>query len=151
MRAADVMEEYPLIAVTEPALEAARRLAGHRLPGLVVVDGDGLPVAVLAASVVVGFVVPTYVQDDPSLARVYDETTADACGATLAGRTVQDLLPPPRQRGETAVVSGTATVMECAAVMVRLRSSLVVVVDEHRVRGVITASRLLGLLLPPAS
>jgi len=38
--------------------------------------------------------------------------------------------------------------MECAAVTTRLRSPLVVVVDDYRVRGVITASHLLELLLP---
>lgn len=150
MRASDVLEEYPLVGTTDDALDAARLFASRRLPGVVVIDEAGEPVAVLPASEVVRFLIPSYVQEDPSLARVYDEKTADACAGTLKGRLVRDLLLPKGKRSELAVVTGRATVMECAAVMSRLRSPLVVVVDDHRVRGVITASHLLELLLPDA-
>jgi len=43
------------------------------LPGIVVIGDDGCPQAVLPASQVVRFIVPKYVQDDPSLAGVLDE------------------------------------------------------------------------------
>jgi len=86
MRAIDVLEEYPLIRSTDSASAAAQLLAARRLPGVVVVDETGQPIAVLPASEVVRFVIPTYVQDDPSLARVYDEKAADACAGTPAGR-----------------------------------------------------------------
>lgn len=59
------------------AREAAELLASQRLPGLIVVDAAGHPHPVLPASQVVRFLVPSYVQDDPSLARVIDESLAD--------------------------------------------------------------------------
>ena len=150
MRALDVLEQYPLVTTTDNAIDAARLLASRRLPGVVVIDDTGEPVAVLPASEVVRFLIPSYVQDDPSLARVYDEKAADACAEKLHGKLVRDLLLPHHKRAELAVVTGRATVMECAAVMARLRSPLAVVVDDHSVRGVITAAHLLELLLPDA-
>ncbi|HEY0688871.1 MAG TPA: hypothetical protein VGD71_07500 [Kribbella sp.] len=40
-----------------------------------VTAADGSPYTVLPASQVVRFLVPSYVQDDPSLARVIDESS----------------------------------------------------------------------------
>ncbi len=97
--------------------------------------------------------VPSYVQDDPSLARVFGEADADSmCADGLTGKRVRDLLPAKgHHRVELARVDGDATVVECAAEMARLRSPLLVVVDEGgQVRGVLTASHLLEKLLPDA-
>ncbi|EUA55437.1 hypothetical protein I550_3592 [Mycobacterium intracellulare 1956] len=47
----------------------------------------------LPASQVVRFIVPRYVQDDPSLAGVLNESTADRCGEKLSGKKVRDVLP----------------------------------------------------------
>jgi hypothetical protein len=41
---------------------------------------DGSPHSILPASQVVQFLVPSYVQDDPSLARVMTESVADRAG-----------------------------------------------------------------------
>lgn len=148
MRARQIAEEFPLVQLSDEALFAARLLATQRLPGVVVVDEAGAPVSVLPGSQVLRFLVPGYVQEDPSLARVFDERTADACAAKLAGTRVRDLLPPRDKRAELPIVDGSATVMECAARMARLRSPLLAVVDRGRVLGVITAAHLLELLLP---
>lgn len=148
MRARDLAEDYPLVRLTDDALEAAQLIARQRLPGVVVVDGDGHAVTVLPGSQVLRFVIPGYVQDDPSLARVFDERAADACVTKLAGRTVQDLLPAAEKHHELPTVSGEATVIECAATMARLHSPLLVVGDGDRVHGVVTASHLLDALLP---
>ena len=59
------------------------------------------------------------------------------------------MLPPERHRVELAAVDGDATVLECAAVMARMRSPLLVVVENGKVRGLLTASHLLEVLLPP--
>ena len=56
--------------------------------------------------------------------------------------------PSGRHRVELAAVDGDATVLECAAVMARLRSPLLVVVENGRVRGLLTAAHLLEVLLP---
>ncbi len=151
VRARDLAQDLPSVGPEDAAWDAARLIATHRLPGIAVVDKDGHPVAVLAASQVLRYVVPGYIQEDPSLARVLDEASADRLGAQgLAGKRVRDLLPSSRHRVELAGVDGDATVLECAAEMARLRSPLLVVVDPGgAVHGLLTASHLLEVLLPP--
>jgi CBS domain-containing protein len=148
MRARDLAEDYPLVRLTDPALNAARLIADQHRPAVVVVDDDAKPVTVLPGSQVLRFSVPGYVQDDPSLARVYDERGgAEVCVANLAKRTVKEVLPAKDKRYELPVVSGNATVLECAATMARLHTPLVVVVDDDTIHGVVTASHLLAAIL----
>jgi len=149
VRARDLAQDLPTVSPDDSALTATRLIAARRLPGIAVVDAGGRPVAVLPASQVLRSVVPGYVQEDPALARVMDEAGAERlCVDNLAGERVGDLLPSSRHRVELAAVDGDATVLECAAVMARLRSPLLVVVDDGRVRGLLTAAHLLEVLLP---
>jgi len=138
-------EEFPVVTRGSGALEAAKLLAEHRLPGLVVTTEQGAPCSILPASQVVRFLVPRYVQDDPSLARVLSESMADRAADALHGKTVGDLLPddPP----ELAVMNTDDTIVEVAAMMARLHCPLAAVMDGDRLVGVITASRLLQLAL----
>ncbi|TCO58310.1 CBS domain protein [Actinocrispum wychmicini] len=136
-----MVEEYPVTSLDSDALAAARLLATHRLPGLVVTDGSGRPHSILGASQVVRFIVPKYVQDDPSLAGVLDEQFADKVANKLSGHSVRELLP--KETAELAVVDADDTVIEVAAIMARMRCPLVAVLDGDSVLGVITASRLL--------
>lgn len=150
VRARELAEQLPTVGPDDPAWDAARLIAEHRLPGIAVVGPDGRPVAVLPATQVLRWVVPSYIQDDPSLARVFGEVEADKlCAEGLTDRRVRDLLPAKGHRVELASVDGDATVVECAAEMARLRSPLLVVVDSGgQVRGLLTASHLLEKLLP---
>lgn len=145
MRAHAIAEEYPVTSLDSEALDAARLMAVHRLPGLVVTDEHGKPHSVLGASQVVQFLVPSYVLDDPSLAGVIDEQFADRAADKLTGHRVRELLP--RERTELAVANADDTIIEVAAVMASLRCPLVAVTDGDRVIGVITASRLLEFAL----
>ncbi|GAA3829107.1 MULTISPECIES: CBS domain-containing protein [Amycolatopsis] len=145
MHASEMAEDFPVVASDSDALEAARLLAANRLPGLVVTDPRGRPVAVLPASQVVRLLVPHYVQDDPSLAGVLSESMADRVAEKLHGKTVRALLP--EDRPELPVVKADDTIVEVAAAMARLRCPLVAVVDGDGLTGVITASRLLELAL----
>jgi CBS domain-containing protein len=148
MLARDLAEDYPLVQLTDDALTAAQLIAGQRRPGVVVVDADGKPVTVLPGSQVLRFIIPGYVQEDPSLARVYDERSgAQACAQKLEGRTVKELLPPKEKRYELPNVSGDATVIECAAMMARLHTPLLLVTDDDTIRGVVTTSHLLEVIL----
>ena len=79
--------------------------------------------------------IPAYVQDDPALARVYDERASEKLMTKLSSRTVRDLLPEPQDRDELPVVDPDATILEVAAVMARMHSPLVAVVDGGRVAG----------------
>jgi CBS domain-containing protein len=142
MHAEDIVEEFPVVSVDSNALDAARMMAEHRLPGIVVTDPSGLPYAILPASQVVRFIVPSYVQDDPSLAGVINESWADKAAEKLADKTVRDMLPEHLQ--DIASAKADDTIIEVAALMATLKSPLVAVVKDGRMLGVITASRLLA-------
>lgn len=145
MHAEEIAEEFPVVSIDSDALDAARLLARHRLPGLVVTDEAGKPYAVLPASQVVRFIVPGYVQDDPSLAGVLSESMADRAAEKLGGKTVRDVLP--EHLHDVPAAEADATIIEVAASMARMRSPLVAVVKGGELHGVITASRLLAAAL----
>ena len=145
MHAEEIAEEFPVVTIDTDALEAARMLAEHRLPGIVVTDSSGRPYAVLPASQVVRFIVPKYVQDDPSLAGVLSESMADRAADKLGGKTVREVLP--EHLLDIPAAHADDTIIEVAALMARLRSPLIAVVKDGKLHGVITASRLLAAAL----
>ena len=146
MRAAALMEDYPSVDVSAPAQDAVRMIVVEGRPAVLVLSA-GRPRTVLPASQVLNFLIPGYLQEDPSLVKVYGEDAAHTCAARLEGRSVGDVLAVNR-RVELPAVAPTATLMECAAVMAKLHSPLLVVVtDDGSLAGAITASRLLGALI----
>lgn len=158
MRARELAEEYPSVTLGSDILEAARLLAAERLPGLLVVDEQDRPVAVLPASQLVSLLVPRYVLEDPALAGVVDEQHADRLCEALSGRPVSEALPPERERHKPPLADAEDTVLEVAALMAREHSPLVAVVEGRadgsrargeppRMLGVITAAHLLDRLL----
>lgn len=148
MRARELAVEYPTVTPDDRALDAARLLAEHGLPALVVVDARGRPVAVLPGSRLLRRLIPRYVRDDPNLAHVYDEEHADRLGARLAEQTVADLLRD--DESPLPVVDGDATVMEIACVMDQARSPVVAVRERggEAMIGAVAVPRLLTRLLP---
>ena len=149
MRARELAEPFPLVGLSTDALTAARAMGDQRRPGLIVCDDEGHPYTVLPGSQVLRFMIPNYIQDDPTLARVYDERGSDELMTQLSHKTVQELLPKRQDRDELPVVDPDATSLEVAAVMARMHSPVVAVVDEDRiVLGAITVSRLFGVLFP---
>ncbi|MET8468846.1 CBS domain-containing protein [Streptomyces sp. NPDC006422] len=149
MRAKDLAVEYETVGVDSAATDAARLMADHKLPGLLVLGSGGEPRAVLPASQMVKVLVPSYVVEDPTLAAVIDERSADRICRALSGRTVGDCLPKEPVAPPVAAPDDTA--LEVAALMAGVRSPLVAVVEEGgdgpRLLGVITASHLLHELL----
>ena len=140
-------EVAPVVDLDTSALAAVRLLAERRLPALVVTKADGSPHSILPASQVVRFLVPGYVLEDPSLARVMNESMADHACDKLRRKSVRDLLPTERR--ELPVVNHDDTIIEVAAIMARLRCPLAAVMKGNQLIGVITASRLLELALQP--
>jgi CBS domain-containing protein len=145
VHAEEIAEEFPVVSIDSGALDAARLLAEHRLPGIVVTDSSGNPYAVLPASQVVRFIVPSYVQDDPSLAGVLNESVADRAAEKLGGKRVRDVLP--EHLVDVPAANADDTIIEVAAMMARLRSPLIAVIKDGKLHGVITASRLLAAAL----
>ncbi|RBQ15554.1 hypothetical protein DP939_34845 [Spongiactinospora rosea] len=145
MRAADLVEPFPTVGIDDDAMDAARLMAEQRLVGVIVMDPDGRPHAVLPGSQLLRMVVPPYIQADPALARVVDERHADLMCARLAGKRVRDVLPD--EKIGLAVVEPDATAMEIAALMSQSHTPLVAVLDGDRYVGAITASGLFRRLL----
>src|SRR5665647_839265 len=151
MTARALVQPFPIVTPDTDAMAAATTLAAQRLPGLIVCADDGRPYTILPGSQVLRFLIPTYVQDDPALARVLDEQASDELCRKLVHSTVRDLLPEPADLDELPVVEADATALEVAAVMARMHSPLVAVVDErdgNQVIGAITVRQLLEYLLP---
>ena len=152
MQAHELAEPYPTVRMDGSALEAARLFAARRLPGLIVVDDNEHPIAVLPGSQLMRFFIPRYVQDDPALARVLDEPHADRLCEALTGKTVADLLP--KDTTQIPVAAPDDNVLEIAAAMARHRSPLIAVVAGNSrtapLIGAISVSLLLTRLLPPA-
>ena len=144
MRAEDLDEQFPIVDVDSDALDAARMIAEHSLPGLIVRDASHKPYAVLLASEVLHLILPRYIQDDLALAGV----TGDALGdhaQNLAGKTVGDVVPKAPKKIPS--VDARDGVIKVAAEMARLRCALIPVTKNGTLHGVITASRLLAAAL----
>lgn len=154
MRAGELAQPFPMVTPDTEAFIAAQAMAAARLPGLIVCDENGRPYTVVPGSQVLRFLVPDYLQKTPGLARALDERASDELFRKLEHTTVRTLLPAPQDIDELPVVDVDATAVEVAAVMARMHSPLVAVVDEHgtgHIIGAITASRLLDHLLPTSS
>lgn len=149
MRARDMAQPTEVIRLDTPALDALRALADSQLPGLVIALKDSF--VVVPASQVLRVALPQYVIDDAALGRVWDEPSADALAARLAGRTLADLaraLDPSRDdERPDHIVDGEANIVEIAAVMAAAHVPLVAVVDEGTLLGVITVNQLIGSVL----
>ncbi|WP_405609729.1 CBS domain-containing protein [Streptomyces sp. NBC_00076] len=160
MRARDLAVAYETVSVDSDAMDAARLMAEHRLPALLVVDERGEPKAILPASQMIKMLVPAYVIEDPTLAAVVDEKHADRLCQALAGRRVGDCLP--NKAAPLPIADPDDTALEVAALMAQVRSPLVAVAEKVKARpgaresgstrllGVITASHLLHELLGAA-
>ena len=148
MRARDLAAPFPTVSLDDDAMAAARTMAAERAPGLIVCGEDGHPYTVLPGSQVLNFVIPKYVQDQPSLARAFGERASDDLSSKLANHSVRDMVPRPADADELPVVDPDATTIEVAAVMARMHSPLVAVVDGGTIVGAITVSRLLSHFLP---
>jgi CBS domain-containing protein len=145
VRAEDLEEKFPIVPIDSDAIDAARKIAEHSLPGLLVTDRSGKPYAVLPAFAILRFILPRYVQDDLTLAGVLGDPTPDQAVQNLAGKTVGDVLPDYVR--DIPSVDARATITKVAAEMSRLRSPLIAVTKDGKLHGVITASRLLAAAL----
>ncbi|MFE2996412.1 CBS domain-containing protein [Nocardia sp. NPDC059246] len=145
MHAAQMAEDYPVIDLDSDAIDAAKLLAEHRLPGILVTDAKGAPHSVLPASQVALFIVPKYVQDDPSLAGVLNESMCGQVVKRLRGKKVRDVIP--ERLTKIPAAKADDNIVEVAALMAKYKSPLVAVQDGKTLLGVITSSRLLEVAL----
>ncbi len=145
MYLASLIEHYPAARLDDAALDAVRAMADAHRPGLIVLDGDQ-PTHVLSGPDVLSALIPRYVLDDPTLARVLDAGAADEIFGKLADMRVADLLPD-RPLREIPVLTVRDTTMEAAALMAEERIHMVAVTRDKRYVGCVTVSALLRHLL----
>jgi CBS domain-containing protein len=145
MRAEDIAEDFPIVTIDSDAVEAARMIAEHNLPGLLVIETSGKRYAVLPAFEILRFILPRYVRDDLALAGVLGDSGADQAAQNLSGKTVGDVLPEYLRNIPS--VNAQDSVIKVAAVMAQLRSPLIAVTKNGKLQGAITASRLLAAAL----
>jgi CBS domain-containing protein len=145
VRAEDLEEKFPIVPIDSDAIDAARMIAEHNLPGLLVTDASGNPYAVLPAFAILRFILPRYVQDDLALAGVVGDPTPEQAQQNLAGKSVGDLLPSSVR--DMPSVDARATITKVAAEMAQQRSPLMAVTKNGKLHGVITASHLLAAAL----
>jgi CBS domain-containing protein len=145
VRAEDLEEKFPIAPIDSDAIDAARKIAEHHLPGLLVTDASGKPYAVLPAFALLRFILPRYVQDDLALAGVLGDPTPEQAVQNLSGKTVGDVLPDYAR--ELPTIDARATLVKVAAEMAQRRTPLIAVTKDGKLHGVITASRLLAAAL----
>lgn len=142
VHAYDLVREFPTVELDSPALDAARLLAEHNLPGLIVLDDRRQPAAVLASTDVLGLVLPGYVRESAASARVVDEAHADLFCTRVGARTVRECLLT--RADELPVVGVDANLLEIAGLMTRTGCPLVAVVDQAaELLGAVTLDSLL--------
>lgn len=142
MRAINLAGPFPTVRRSTPAIAAARLLADQNLPGLIVLDDAGRPWTVLPGPQVLRMAIPSYCQEDPTLARVIDEPAADVFITGLGDRTVEQCLDPDQR--DVPVVNPDATLLEIAAVMATEHAPVVAVLNpDGTLRGAITVDALL--------
>ena len=149
MRAANVTEALPTVRPGDDVLTAVQLVTRHHLSGLVVADEQGEVVGCMSSIDLLQLMLPRYLQDDPGLARVFDEEHADRIAAALVGIRVSDVLGEASAR--TPIVRARATVIELAELMVERRSPIAVVARaQGGTLGVVTVNHLLDLLIESA-
>ena len=148
MIAADLAEHIPTVSRSTLGSEAARVIAEYRLPGLVVADEGGVPIAVVPGSQLLAVILPQYVRDDPHLAHVYDEDDADEMCDKLNNTTIGELLDAQKLVAKALPsVLPDDTVIEVAAIMVAEHMPLIVVRDENGTyHGAVMLSRTLAAI-----
>lgn len=146
MRAVDVVESLPTASPDDDALAAVRAVVQSGLPALVVVDDSRGVIGCVAATDLIRLALPRYLQEDPGLARVFDEAHADRIAARLVGTRVRDLIADSDTG--VPVVRPEATAVELAEAMVQAGCPIAIVAQRgQRPLGVVTANRLLEQLL----
>jgi len=144
MQARDIAVQVPTVTLGDSVATAVRVMALGRVPGLIVVDEQRRPLLVLPGTQVLRLLVPRAYQDDPALTRTVDEAHADLFWEEINGLTIRECAA--RAAGRPATVHPEATLLEVAALMARLRSPLVAVVEHQALLGAVTLDRLVGSL-----
>ncbi len=145
MKARALAQPYPVVQTSDPAETVARLLSREEVDVVLVQDEQGTVLTPLHDLDVLDALLPHYLVEDRTLARVLGPGAADDLLARLTGKTVGDLLRGRASQHPT--VDSDADLVEVAAEMLSARTALIAVVEGSTVLGGITSSALLTHLL----
>jgi CBS domain-containing protein len=149
MHAAGLVESLSTARMDDDVLPAIRTVLRHGLPGIAIADAGGDVVCYLSSTDLLRLALPGYLRDEPGLARALDEKHADRIAAALVGARVGEVVGDCGHR--VPVAGPKASVVELAELMARRRCPLVLVARaDGGVMGMVTANRLLGLIVAAA-
>jgi hypothetical protein len=146
VHARDLTDPAPVVPLHADAAETLRRLVAQGWDGLVAVDGPRT-VATVSLAQSLRLLLPDFVEDDESLARVYAEAEAEALASALVGRRLGDVLPQPTR--SPVLVRPSATLLEVAAAMATRACSIVAVVEHGTTLGAVGTRAVLRAAFPP--
>jgi hypothetical protein len=144
MRARELARPFPVLPLNADAAEVGRLLAAKGA-GVVILEDPTGPCGAVTDGGMLRFLLPSYLQYGPCLARVLEEPAADALRTRLTGRCASELLPTSRTDLEE--VDGDATLVDVVEVLARTGAPVVAVREGGRMLGGITTSALLTRLL----
>lgn len=145
MRARDLMKAARVVRPVDSCITLMQAFADPEVRGVAVVTDMGELVGLITDQDLLAALLPSYVVDDEALARVLEEEASARLSVRLAGKLARDLIDETTR--EEAVVAPDDTLIEVADTMVRSKGPAVLVVDERKVVGAITADILLQALL----
>jgi CBS domain-containing protein len=143
MRARDLVRPYPMLSAGAPAAGAVQRAAATSVRSFLVVDPSGALIGVLSNTDILRAMLPSYLEDSPSIAGVIPGDQEDLLWKHGSRKRVGQVAIPD------AAVAPDATLLEVMSVMVSTRASLVGVVAEGRLLGGISLDQVLDSLSPP--
>lgn len=145
MKAIEIASDIPIITVQDTLISAVRVMVAARLPGLVVVDSERRPKAVIPGTEVLRTLVLRSFDTDSALVRAIDEAHADTAAQRDGTQTVGDCLPTKSKKPLTATQD--ATLLELAELMLRGKSQIVAIIDPNGILvGAVTFMTLLSTL-----
>jgi len=143
MRAHDLVRPHPTLSAPAPASGAVHLARATSVRSFLVIDPSGVLVGVVSNTDILRAMLPPYVEERPSIARVLAHDEADLLWEHCRRKRIEELVTPG------AVVSPDATIVEVISVMIRTRAPLVGVAAEGRLLGGISLGQVLDSLPPP--
>jgi CBS domain-containing protein len=147
LKARDVMGPVRVVQPEDSAGELVLAFRDPDVRAVAVVTEVGEVVGAISDEDMLNAILPSYLLDDATLARVLEEDAATELRRRLEGRRVKDLVEADRR--EHTFVSPDDTLIEVAVAMSRSSDPAVLVVAEGKVLGVIPVEVLLPALLGP--
>jgi len=115
----------PVVTRATTLREAVAILSDARVRWLLVAEADNIPRAALSGVDILSALMPTYLLEDPTLARVYNREAAREVVSAAMQRTLGEVLDEMEMRNwELPTVQAEPTVLEIAAEFVRTGSTV---------------------------